>query len=144
MSSSSSTEDLWVEDIESATLKNKFWRDVLFTSDNLQVVVMSVPPKQSLGWEMHRKSDQFFRIEGGKGLFQIGEKEGGKVSPTQEALLEDGMVTVIPHGTWHNVTNTSSRSNLKFYAIYGPPHHRPGTRDTTHRAEKIRTSKRRR
>lgn len=121
--------ELWVTDIETATLKNRHWRHVLFTSSQLQVVVMSIPPGEELGWEKHTKSDQFFRVEGGHAIIQTDD---------HDYKLKDGMVTVVPRGTWHNVINTSSRQRLQLYAIYGPPHHKPGTLDRTHEAERRR------
>lgn len=125
---------LWFTNIEADTLDNRDWRRVLFTSSRLQVVVMSVPPGESLGWEVHRDSDQFFRVEQGEGLF-----ETGNARDLHDAqYLDDGMVTVIPRGTWHNVTNVSDRQPLQLYAIYAPPHHPRGTRDRTHADEKKR------
>ena len=82
---------MWSVDIEEDTLKNKDWRKVIFTSSELQVVLMSVPKKTELGWEKHRISDQFFRIEKGSAKFEIEDKKGNLV----ETILTDGMVTVV-------------------------------------------------
>lgn len=124
----------WHVNIEQETLRNKNWRKVLDTEDNLQVVLMSVPVGQELGWERHTKSDQFFRIEQGQAMF---ETDGHK-----PVYVGDGDVVVIPRNTWHNVVNDSEDEALKFYTIYGPPHHAPRVVDRTHADEKRRTRKR--
>ena len=70
---------VWSTDIEDATIKNRFWRKVVHTSKNLQVVLMSVPPRQELGWEKHgrpKPTDQFFRVERGRGVLQVGREKG--------------------------------------------------------------------
>lgn len=48
----------WSTNIEEDTVKNRDWRQVIYTSPHLQVVLMSVPPKTELGWEVHKKNDQ--------------------------------------------------------------------------------------
>jgi len=128
----------WVTNIEKKTLNNQNWRHVLHTSESLQVVVMSVPQKQELGWEMHDESDQFFRVEKGSALVEI---DTGK--RVKSVRLTEDMVIVIPRYTWHNVINTSKSQPLQMYSIYGPPHHPDKTLDRTHEAEIRRTQKRR-
>ena len=118
MSSSSS----WSANIERLTLLNKNWRKVIFTGPQLQVVLMSVPPGESLGWEVHKESDQFFRIESGRGVLET--RRGKDVKRHQ---LNDGSVAVVPVRVWHNITNKSSSRLLQIYTIYAPPHHPPNT-----------------
>ena len=36
--------------IERDTLKNGWWRKVISTTKNMQITLMSVPPKEELGW----------------------------------------------------------------------------------------------
>lgn len=127
---------LWVTNIEKDTLKNKYWRDVIYTSKHLQVTLMSVPVRDELGWEVHSHNDQFFRIEKGKARIQIKTSEDSK--SIAEHVLTDGMSTVVPQGTWHNVKNISRTKSLKLYTIYGPPHHPNNRRDKTHEDELLR------
>ena len=100
-------------DIEKATLENNNFRKVLFTSELMQLVVMSIKPNDDIGLEIHDGA-QFIRVEGGKGKAII----GGREFP-----VKDGTAFVIPKGAKHNVINTSDTEDLKLYAVYSPPEH---------------------
>jgi mannose-6-phosphate isomerase-like protein (cupin superfamily) len=54
-------------DIEKATLDNNNFRKVLYTSKHIQLVLMSLRPREEIGEETHSDNDQFFRIEAGHG-----------------------------------------------------------------------------
>lgn len=108
-------------DIEKETLANENFRKVLFTSEIMQLVVMSVKPNDDIGLETHDGA-QFIRIEGGEGKAII----GGRSFP-----IKDGTAFVIPKGTKHNVINTSKKEDLKLYAVYSPPEHEPHRTDKT-------------
>ena len=105
-------------DIEKITLRNEYFREVLFTGPHSQLVVMAIKPGDEIGAETHDSNDQFFRIEAGKGKAVL----AGKEYP-----LEDGMVVVVPAGVQHNIINTSANEMLKLYTIYSPPQHPDGT-----------------
>ena len=105
-------------DIEKITLRNEYFREVLFTGPHSQLVVMAIKPGDEIGKESHNDNDQFFRIEAGKGKAVL----AGKEFP-----LEDGMVVVVPAGVQHNIINTSTNEMLKLYTIYSPPQHPDGT-----------------
>ncbi len=105
--------------IEKQTLKNTYFRQVLFTGKHAQLVVMCLQPGEEIGNEVHPNVDQFFRIEQGKAKFVFDEKE--------EHLAGDGDAVVVPAGTYHNVINTSKRARVKLYTIYSPPNHPDGT-----------------
>lgn len=105
--------------IEKITEKNKYFRKVLFTGQNLQLVAMSLLPKEEIGNEVHEHVDQFFRIEQGRAKFVL---NGG-----EECVVGAGSAVVIPAGTYHNVINTSPSKPLKLYTIYTPPNHPDGT-----------------
>jgi hypothetical protein len=53
----------YVGPIESQTLKNTYFRQVLFTGKHAQLVVMCLQPGEEIGKEVHPDVDQFFRIE---------------------------------------------------------------------------------
>ena len=105
----------YVGPIEKQTLKNDYFRQVLFTGKHAQLVVMSLKPGEEIGNEVHKNVDQFFRIEQGEATFILGGKE--------KHVAKDGDAVIVPAGTYHNVINTSKISKLKLYTIYSPPNH---------------------
>jgi mannose-6-phosphate isomerase-like protein (cupin superfamily) len=109
----------YIGPIEQLTLNNAYFRQVLFTAPNSQLVVMCLQPGEAIGDEVHPKVDQFFRIEQGEAKFIFNEKN--------EHSVHEGDAVVIPAGTYHNVINTSKTALLKLYTIYSPPNHPPGT-----------------
>lgn len=113
----------FVGSIEKTTEKNKFFRKVIFTGKHLQLVLMNLQPKEEIGNEVHRKVDQFFRIEEGRAKFVFNGSEAH--------LVGAGGAVVVPAGTYHNVINTSSTQPLKLYTIYTPPEHPDGTVNKT-------------
>src|SRR5450759_4720898 len=92
----------FVQDIKGLAVKNNEFRRVLYTAKNLQLVVMTLKPKEEIGAEVH-KLDQFLRVEVGTG----------------EAVL-DGVRTpiragfAVPAGVNHNIINTGNIP-LKLY-----------------------------
>ncbi|MFA5796842.1 MAG: hypothetical protein WC916_02250 [Candidatus Woesearchaeota archaeon] len=55
----------YVGSLEKETLKNNYFRKVLFTGKHAQLVLMCLQPGEEIGSEIHHHVDQFFRIEGG-------------------------------------------------------------------------------
>ncbi|MCC2671263.1 MAG: cupin protein [Armatimonadetes bacterium] len=108
----------FVTDIEEKTLRNGYFREVLYTDSRLQLVVMSLLPGEEIGLETHHEIDQFVRVEAG---------EGKALLNGEEHPLQDGTAVVVPAGTAHNVVNTSATEPLKLYTIYSPPEHPAGT-----------------
>ena len=104
----------YFENIEKLTRENNNFRKVISTNSHLQLVLMSLKPNEDIGLEVHYNLDQFFRIEQGKGLTIIGNKE---------YKIRDGSVVIVPAGTKHNIINTSNNESLKLYSIYAPPNH---------------------
>jgi mannose-6-phosphate isomerase-like protein (cupin superfamily) len=113
----------WVKDIEHETLANDTFRTVLFTGEHHQLTVMSIPPGEDIGLEVHPDNDQFLRIEQGDARVELGQSEGS-VDETHEVKADWAMV--IPAGVWHNVVNIGW-DELKLYSLYAPPHHPDGT-----------------
>ena len=118
----------YVGALEKQTLENTYFRQVLFTAQHAQLVLMCLRPGEEIGDEVHPNVDQFFRIEQGEAKFVLNEKEEHPVS--------DGDAVVVPAGTYHNVVNTSKTAMLKLYTIYSPPNHPAGTVHKT-RAEAV-------
>jgi len=106
--------------IEKETLANNYFRKVIFTGKNAQLVLMCLKPGEEIGNEVHKHVDQFFRLEQGEAKFVLNNgKEIHKV--------KDADAVIVPAGTWHNVINTSKTKKLKLYTVYSPPNHPPKT-----------------
>lgn len=104
--------------IEEKTLANENFREVLFTGQHAQLVVMCLLPNEDIGMEVHPNVDQFFRIEDG---------EGKAILNGEEFIFKNGDAIIIPAGTQHNIINISTTDKLKLYTIYSPPNHPDGT-----------------
>ena len=100
--------------IEEATVKNTYFRQVLFTGKNSQLVLMTLQPGEEIGMEVHPDNDQFFRFESG---------EGKVIVDDQTYVVKDGDAVVIVAGSQHNIINTSATLPLSMYTIYSPAHH---------------------
>ena len=107
----------YVDNIEQKTEGNTYFREVLFTGQHTQLVVMCLQVGEEIGMEVHPTVDQFFRIESG---------EGKVVMNGEEAVFSSGFGIVVPAGTQHNVINTGAQP-LKLYTLYSPPNHPEGT-----------------
>jgi mannose-6-phosphate isomerase-like protein (cupin superfamily) len=108
----------FVANIETLTEQNTNFRQVLYTAQHSQLVVMALKPKEEIGMEIHADNDQFFRIESGQGKVII---DGN------ESEFSAGFAIVVPAGSQHNVINTSETEELKIYTVYSPAHHKDGT-----------------
>lgn len=103
-------------DIEQDTLENDKFREVLYTGENLQLVVMTLKPGENIGLEVH-ENDQFFRFEAGNGKVIINDNEYN---------VSDGSGIIVPAGSQHDIINTG-KAALQLYTLYGPPHHKDKT-----------------
>ncbi|MFL6734142.1 MAG: cupin domain-containing protein [Sphingomicrobium sp.] len=111
----------YCDNIERQTVENEDFRRVLYTGQNLQLVLMTLQPGDEIGEEVHEDRDQFFRIEEGAGVVDI----DGVENPVQ-----DDFAVIVPAGARHNVRNTSN-APLRLYTIYGPPEHLDGITQST-------------
>jgi mannose-6-phosphate isomerase-like protein (cupin superfamily) len=105
------------QNIESQTLANNNFRQVLYSGAHSQLVLMSLLPNEEIGLETHPDNDQFFRFESGQGKCVVNNNE---------YQISDGFAVVVPAGAEHNVINTSATKPLKLYTIYSPAHHKDG------------------
>src|SRR5512146_1952227 len=105
----------YVQNIESVTVKNKDFRQVLYTAKNCQLVVMALKPKEEIGMEVH-KLDQFFRVE---------EGTGEAILDGIHTEIKAGFAVLVPAGANHNIINTGI-GPMKLYTLYSPPNHRDG------------------
>ena len=95
---------------------NKDFRQVVATGDNVQVVLMSIPPEGEIGEETHPDNDQvLLLVEGG----------GSAILDGKEKPFEEGDLVLVPAGTLHNFT--AGTDGMKIVTTYSPPHHPEGT-----------------
>ncbi len=113
----------FVTDINKATLSNNAFRTALWTGNNLQLTLMSIPVGGDIGLEVHPHVDQFLRIEEGQGLVRMGNSKDNFYI---DQPVYDDFVIFIPANTWHNLINTGN-TPIKLYSIYAPPNHPHGT-----------------
>lgn len=107
----------YVTNIEERALANSNFREVLYTDERVQLVVMSLLPGEEIGLEVH-ELDQFIRVEQGAGK---------AILDGVEHIIGDGSAVVVPKGTLHNIINTSTTEPMKLYTLYAPPNHKDGT-----------------
>ena len=105
----------FVQDIESLAVQNDDFRQVLYTAQNCQLVLMALKPAEEIGAEVHTL-DQFFRVE---------EGTGEAVLDGERTVISAGFAVLVPAGAKHNIINTGTVA-LKLYTLYAPPNHRDG------------------
>lgn len=119
---SAKTDTPYVGDVGQLAKANENFRQVLFTTELTQLVLMSIPVKGEIGSEVHNGIDQVLSIVAG---------EGESILSGKKDKVRAGSVVVVPAGTRHNFVNTGSQP-LKLYTVYAPPDHAP---DTVHRTK---------
>ena len=98
--------------IEKETIENENFRKVLWTTKNMQLVIMSLNINEEIGEETHN-IDQFIRIE---------EGTAKSILNGVEKILTDDEIIIIPAGVKHNIINIGDKK-LKLYTIYATPEH---------------------
>ena len=102
--------------IEKATLENEYYRKVLDTTKQTQLVLMSLLPTEDIPEEKHKNTTQFIRVEQGTGVAVVNNKRFN---------LKDGDILVIPENTKHYIKATGNKP-FKLYSLYSPPEHPVG------------------
>lgn len=105
---------VFFDNIEKITIKNKYYRKVIYTG-KMQLVLMHLEPEEFIPEEVHEDLDQFIRVESGKAIVII---------DNIEYILKKDDSIIIPAGSTHYVTN-NSKDILKLYTIYSQPEHKP-------------------
>lgn len=106
-----------IDDIVQRARRNTYFREVVSTGPHCQVVVMSLPPGEDIGEEVHPDVDQVFVIVDGSGT-AILDGDRSPVAP--------GRLVHVMAGVRHDIVNTGL-GDLRLYTIYAPPEHAPGT-----------------
>ena len=110
-----------VIDIVTMARENDQFREVIWTGEEAQLVLMAIPEGGEIGGETHEGHDQLLYFVAGEGKAKIGD---------EEMDVKDGSVAIVPSGKFHNFTNTGS-GMLKLYTTYSPPEHEAGTEHDT-------------
>jgi len=104
------------QNVRQSALENNNFRKVLFTNKYSQVVLMSVPPGEDIGREVHELVDQvLFFVQGGGQAIVDGEKHD----------IRTGDMFAVPAGTEHDFINTGTEA-MKLFTVYSPPEHPEG------------------
>lgn len=101
---------------ELARSNDKF-REVIWTGNKTQLVLMAIPEGGEIGGETHEGHDQLLYFVDGTGTAKIGDVE---------FPVSAGDVAIVPSGQYHNFRNTGS-GMMRLYTTYSPPEHEPGT-----------------
>lgn len=99
--------------LEKGTLDNQNYRYVVYTSEQMQLVLMSLKPGEDIPREIHPVTTQFIKVEKGKARVEIEDKI---------YKLESGDSIMIPSNKHHYVVNIGD-DDLKLYTLYSPPEH---------------------
>lgn len=86
---------------------------VLWTGIHAQLVLLTVPPGEATGEQLHEHADQVFTVVSGSAEVVM---EGGKVH------AEEGDVVVVPRGIRHDV-RSHGRTPLRVALVCAPPQH---------------------
>ena len=92
---------------------NPDFRQVLWTGQHAQIVVMTIPTGGEIGEEVHEHTDQLLTFVAGTGEADL----NGHTHP-----IEAGDQCAVPAGARHNFRNTGDEP-LVLYTVYSPPEH---------------------
>lgn len=104
------------ENVETSALENNNFRKVLFTNKYSQVVLMSIPPGEDIGSEVHETVDQVLVFVKGSGRAVV-------AGETHD--IRAGDLFAVAAGTEHDFINTGNEA-LKLFTVYSPPEHPDG------------------
>ncbi|MEV4625844.1 cupin domain-containing protein [Micromonospora sp. NPDC049523] len=89
------------------------FRQVLWTGEHTQLVIMTIPKGGEIGEEVHEDTDQILTFVSGTGEARVAGRT---------RKVAQGDLVVVPAGTKHNFVNTGPNP-LVLYTVYGPPEH---------------------
>jgi mannose-6-phosphate isomerase-like protein (cupin superfamily) len=104
-------------DIIQLARSNDAFRREVATGEHSQVVVMTIPPGEEIGEEVHQENDQLL-------VFVDGQADAVLDGETTRVTSND--LVLVPAGTVHNFINTGQTA-LRLVTVYAPPEHAPGT-----------------
>jgi mannose-6-phosphate isomerase-like protein (cupin superfamily) len=104
-------------DIVATARSNEAFRREVVTGDHEQVVVMTIPPGEEIGEEVHDTTDQVLIFLEGHGEALV-DGRSSDVGPND--------LVFVRAGTRHNFVNRGD-GPLRLITVYAPPEHEPGT-----------------
>ena len=104
--------------ISNLTLENTNYRQVINTTNNTQIILMSLLPSQETGLKNYKHNTQVIHTEQAEATIMINQDH---IKVSENDLL------VIPSDTIHNIKNTSTFQKLQLYIIYSSPILPPNT-----------------
>ena len=100
--------------LTAASRANESAERVVATSPQLQLVLVTLQPLESIPMETHAAATQMTRVEEGV----------ARVTLNGETItLVAGEAVWIPSGTEHLIVNASDRNELRLSTVYSPPQH---------------------
>lgn len=110
-----------IQPIAKLARANDKFREVIWTGENTQLVLMAIPEAGEIGGEVHEGHDQLLYFVDGMGKAKIGDTE---------CEFSAGDVAIVPSGTYHNFRNVGT-GMLRLYTTYSPPEHDAGEEQAT-------------
>jgi mannose-6-phosphate isomerase-like protein (cupin superfamily) len=105
--------NMFFGNLETLTKENTDYRKILYTDDQMQLVLMCLNVGETVPFEVHKSTTQFVRVESGECVITF---DG------TEYVLKDGQFIIIPPGTNHEI-RTIGTEPVKLYTIYAPKEH---------------------
>ena len=106
----------YIGNIQALVMRNDNFREVLFTGEKSQLVVMSIPVGGEVGEETHEHVEQTLYLVAG--VCKV-------VLDGEEHIVSGGDVVVVTPGTKHNFINVGEEF-VKIITTYSPPNHIDG------------------
>lgn len=106
----------FVGNIEQLVMRNDNFREVIFTGEKSQLVVMSIPAGSEIGEETHAHVEQTLYVVSGICDVMLDHKM---------TRVSGGDVVVVTPGTLHNFINSGTEV-VKIITTYSPPNHLDG------------------
>jgi len=103
-------------DVIEVARRNDYFRRVIATGDNEQVVVMTLQAGEAIGSEVHPETDQ---------VFVFVEGQGDAVLDDEVRSFDEGDLIFVRAGTRHNIINRGTQP-LRLITVYAPPEHARG------------------
>lgn len=116
MEESNSQTPPFIDNIQSLVMRNDNFREVVFTGEKSQLVVMSIPLAGEVGEEIHEHVEQTLYLVSGVCKVILNDVEH---------IVSGGDVVVVTPGTKHNFINVGEEI-VKIITTYSPPNHIDG------------------
>jgi mannose-6-phosphate isomerase-like protein (cupin superfamily) len=107
-------------DITALTLKNVFYRQVVFTSKRLQIVLQHLKVGEDIDMERHESMEQTIHIVSGHCRVSF---DFERLKTLTKKDLYAGYMATIPRLTYHRIENASKTEPLLFYTMYTEDDH---------------------